>query len=298
MIRSKLRVLQTKPALRWLVLAAVLFFLLQAIQKHGQEVTKLRLDAAGVACLAIALGVTLFAHIFAGYVWSWILRLLSYPVSGAWGAQTYLKTNIAKYLPGNVWHFYGRVAAAKQMGIPIATATLSILLEPLLMAGAACILATVGFRSAAWLHWAIAIAIVIGVHPIFLNPVLTQVSKLKKSTAPFQLERYPLFPLLGELGFLGLRAIGFVLTFLALRPIHAGDLPVLISGFAWAWLLGFVTPGLPGGVGVFEAIAVASLSQAFPSAQVLGAVALYRLVNTLAEGLGAGLAAIDDRRQG
>ncbi len=292
----------SKSALRWLILTAVVFFLVQSLQKYWQEVTKLRIDAAGVACLMIALGVTLFAHIFAGYVWSWILRFLSYRVSGTWGAQTYLKTNIAKYLPGNVWHFYGRITAAKQIGIAIAPATLSILLESLLMAGAACLFAMLaarfafaGFRSTAWLQVAMAIVILIAIHPIFLNLILKQVGKLKQS-APIQLNRYPLLPLFGELGFLGLRSIGFVLTFLALRPISGADLPLLIGGFAWAWLLGFIIPGLPGGVGVFEAIAVAVFSQAFPSGQVLAAVALYRLINTIAEGMGAGLAAIDDRR--
>ncbi|HTL89782.1 MAG TPA: UPF0104 family protein [Leptolyngbya sp.] len=297
MPRPKFRAFQTrsfKSLIRWLILAAVLFFLFQALQKHWQEVTKLRLDAAGIACLTIAIGVTLFAHIFAGYVWAWILRLLSHPVSGAWSAQTYLTTNIAKYLPGNVWHFYGRVTAAKKMGIPIETATLSLVLEALLMAGAACILASSSVRSG--LQMAIALFILGGVHPFWLNPVLKQVGKLKQSTASVRLARYPWMPLLGEFGFLGLRSIGFVLTFLALRPIDAADLPLLISGFAWAWLLGFVIPGLPGGVGVFEAIAVAILSSAFPSGQVLGAVALYRLVNTLAEGIGAGLAAIDLKR--
>ncbi|MBW4442503.1 MAG: flippase-like domain-containing protein [Plectolyngbya sp. WJT66-NPBG17] len=280
----------SKSALRWLILTTVVFFLFQSLQKHWQEVTKLRIDAAGVACLAIAIGVTLFAHIFAGFVWSWILRFLSYRVSGSWGAQTYLKTNIAKYLPGNVWHFYGRIRAAKQIGIPIAPATLSILLESLLMAGAACLFAIAGFHT--WLQGAIAIGILIAIHPIFLNLLLKQVGKLKQST-PIRLERYPLLPLLGEIGFLGLRSIGFVLTFLTLRPISGAELPLLISGFAWAWLLGFLIPGLPGGVGVFEAISVALLGQAFPSGQVLGAVVLYRFVNTLAEGIGAGLAAID-----
>jgi len=276
-----------KSLLRWLILAAVVFFLFQSLQKHWQEVIQLRMTPAGVACLAIALGVTLFAHIFAGVVWSWILRFLSYPVSGVWGAETYLKTNVAKYLPGNVWHFYGRINAAKQKGIAIAPATLSLLLESLMMAAAACFLAVIGFRS--WVQFGIVIAILIGIHPVFLNLVL---KRLQKSN-PIQIERYPFLPLLGELGFLGLRAIGFVLTFLALRPLTGSDLPLLVSGFAWSWLLGFVIPGLPGGVGVFEAIAIAVLSQGFPSGQVLGAVALYRFMNTLAEGMGAGLATLD-----
>ncbi len=286
---------QLKPFLRGLILAAVLFFLLKTLANHWREVAQIRIDAAGIACLTIALGITLFAHIFAGYVWAWILKLLSYRVSGAWGAKTYLTTNLAKYLPGNIWHFYGRISAATKLRIPVEAATLSILLEPLLMVIAGCLFVLIGSGSIAWLQIGIAIAILIAIHPIFLNPILRQVSKLKPSTSILRLEKYPLLPLLGELGFLGLRSIGFVFAVLALRTVNWGDLPLLVTAFSWAWLLGLITPGLPGGIGVFEAVAIAFLSRSFPSGEILAIVALYRLVNTLAETLGAGLAWIDDR---
>jgi glycosyltransferase 2 family protein len=284
-----------KLFLRWLILGAVLFFLLKTLGNHWAEVAKIRIDPVGIACLTISIGITLFAHIFAGYVWAWILKLLSHPVPGAWGAKTYLTTNLAKYLPGNVWHFYGRISAATKLGIPVESATLSILLEPLLMVSAGCCFVLVGAGSIALAQIGIAIAILIAIHPKCLNPVLRQVSKLKKSNSTLQLEKYPLLPLLGEMGFLGLRAIGFIFTVLALLPVTWENVPLLVSAYAWAWLLGLVTPGLPGGVGVFEAVAVALLSQSFPSGQILVIVALYRLVNTLAETLGAGLAIIDDR---
>ncbi|MCU0549150.1 MAG: UPF0104 family protein [Leptolyngbya sp. Prado105] len=285
-----------KPFLRWLILGAVLFFLLRTLSTHWGEVAKIRIDARGIACLTIAVGITLFAHIFAGYVWAWILRLLSHPVSGAWGAKTYLTTNLAKYLPGNVWHFYGRIAAATKLGIPVESATLSIFLEPLLMISAGCCFVLIGTGSIAWLQIGITIAILIGIHPRFLNPVLRQVSKLKQSNSMLQLEKYPLVPLLGEMGFLSLRAIGFIVTVLALRPVTWEQIPLLVGSFSWAWLVGLITPGLPGGIGVFEATIVAFLSPSFPSGQILAIIALYRLVNTLAEVLGAGLAVIDDRR--
>ena len=54
-----------------------------------------------------------------GWVWGWILRELDQPVSVPWSIATYLKTNIAKYLPGNIWQFYGRVVAAKMPDFPL-----------------------------------------------------------------------------------------------------------------------------------------------------------------------------------
>src|SRR4028119_738424 len=137
-------VARSKPYLRWLIFGATLFFLLQVLRQHGQEVAAIRLDRPAGGILAIALTVTIVAHIWAGWVWSWMLHALGQPASALWGVKTYLKTNIGKYLPGNVWHFYGRIAAAKTAGIPIAAATLSVLMEPLLMATAALVIALMG----------------------------------------------------------------------------------------------------------------------------------------------------------
>ncbi len=291
-----------KTLLRWLILATVLIFLLKTLLDHWREVASLRLSAASVASLAIAIGMTLLAHIFAGVVWAWILKDLNHRVPAVWSIRTYLKTNIAKYLPGNVWHFYGRVAAAKKLGIPVGAATLSVLLEPLLMVAAACILAVVGAPQytifglpIALLQGLVCVTIVGVVHPHVLNLLLKPLGKLKQ-TSPPQIRRYPLRALFGELGFLAIRSLGFVFTVLAVRPIEFSDLPMIVSAFALAWLIGFILPGLPGGVGVFEAIMIALLSQQFTGAQILAIVALYRLMNTIAEGAGAALAVLDEKR--
>jgi glycosyltransferase 2 family protein len=68
-----------------------------------------------------------------------------------------------------------------------------------------------------------------------------------------------------------------------------------VSLFSLAWLAGLVIPGAPGGLGVFEAIAVTLLQDALSAGIILSAVALYRLVGTSAEALGAGLAVLGQR---
>jgi uncharacterized membrane protein YbhN (UPF0104 family) len=78
----------------------------------------------------------------------------------------------------------------------------------------------------------------------------------------------------------------------AVTPLAASAWPSTISAFSLAWLAGLVVPGAPGGVGVFEAIALGLLQGSFTPAMVLSAVVLYRLVNTLAETLGAALATL------
>jgi hypothetical protein len=53
-------------------------------------------------------------------------------------------TRIAKYLPGNVWQYYGRIWAITSAGGSLGAASLSVLIEPLLMAAAALIIALTG----------------------------------------------------------------------------------------------------------------------------------------------------------
>lgn len=299
------------PYLRWAIVGGTLFFLAKALKDNAASVAAIRIGAAGWAILAIAIGVTLLAHIWSGWVWSWILRELHQPIGAGWSVQIYLKTNIAKYLPGNVWHYYGRIKATTDVGICRSAATLSVLLEPLLMAAAALLIAL--FSSLLvetdlpnvyrWLEF-LGLAIVsIAIHPKFLNPLIQLATQMKAKAKGFatvdvgalQMKRYPLLPLLGEMGFLSLRGLGFLCTWLALKPVPPSQVFLLLGAFCVAWLLGLVVPGAPGGVGVFETSAIALLDDSFSPGLILSVVALYRLVSILAEAIGAGLIWLDSR---
>ncbi|GAX34542.1 lysylphosphatidylglycerol synthase domain-containing protein [Nodularia sp. NIES-3585] len=301
-----------KQFLRWLILGGTLFFLGKALKDNWSEVVAIQIDAVGWAILSIATGLTLLAHIWGGWIWTWILNELNQSVPCSEFIQVYLKTNMAKYLPGNVWHYYGRIVAAKNANIPAGAATLSVLLEPLLMVAAALIIIVVfGSQFAAAYSTLslqilkfLSLAVVLcAVHPRFLNPAIGFVYKLKvkgsavntQPSIPFKVKRYPLLPLLGELGFLGLRGTGFILTVFALTPLHLSQLPLLLGAFSFAWLLGLVVPGAPGGLGVFEVTAIALLQHSFPSAVIISAIASYRLISIIAEAAGATLASLDER---
>ncbi len=303
------------PYVRWAILGGVLFFLGQAIKSRWQEVLAIRISGAGLACLAIALGITLLAHICAGWIWIWILKSLQQPVPSVALIQAYLKATIAKYLPGNVWHYYGRIDVARKAGVPLELAALSTLLEPLLMAAAALVVTLLGSLQLQQppliqgLQVLGLIASLTVIHPWVLNPVLHIVGRLKLkaltlkdqqapslSSQSFRVDAYPLLPLLGNLLFLLLRGLGFLLILLALGPVPLHQIPFVFSAFSLAWLMGTVAPGFPGGIGVFEPIAIALLGRIFPFGVTFSAVALYRLISTLAEAAGAGLVWLDEQR--
>jgi len=47
-----------------------LFFLVKVLKDHWQEVAAIRIDAVGWATFSDALGVTLLAHTWSGWVWT------------------------------------------------------------------------------------------------------------------------------------------------------------------------------------------------------------------------------------
>ena len=146
-------------------------------------------------------------------------------------------------------------------------------------------------------------AVLLAIHPRFLNLAIRFANRLKLKSAnsnatslgAFHVKRYPWRPLLGELGFIALRSAGFVLTFLTLNSIATNQIPLLVTAFSLAWLLGLVVPIAPGGLGVFEVTAISLLEHSFSPAAVISAIALYRVVSILAEAGGDGLACLDEK---
>ncbi|MDQ2096241.1 MAG: lysylphosphatidylglycerol synthase domain-containing protein [Tychonema bourrellyi B0820] len=321
-----------KPYLRYCILGGTFLFIAQAFLTHWREIANIRITAESFPLLAIALGITLFSMIFAGWVWMLILREFRQRVNAAWAIQVFLKTNIAKYLPGNIWHFWGRISDAKKAGILPKVATLSVLLEPLLMASAGVLIGLISFDKIHWfLRFVGCAAILTAIHPQTLNPIVLFVEKLKlkkqdgeiskaegdrlilrlestsslakitssvksKRKINLPIKRYPLLPLIGQMCFIGLRGSGFVLTVMALNPVNFNDIPNLFGAFCLAFVVGLVVPGAPGGMGVFEATAIALLDDRYSTGIILGAVALYRIISILADVSGAALAKIDRKR--
>lgn len=297
-----------KPLLRWAIVGGMLIFLIKAFKNHWQEVAAIRIEAVGWFYLASGLVVTLLAFTCAGWVWSLTLRELNQPLNNSWVIKVYLKTHIAKYLPGYLWHYYGRIWNAKNAGVRSEIATLSVVMEPFLMIAAALLMTLVSSHLSVnislaqnWLQLPCLVTILTIVHPKVLNPLIGFTGKLKKKDScgeinrTARIERYPLKLLLGELVFISLRCSGFLLTFIAINPVSLNQLPMLVSTFSLAWLLSVVLPGAPGGVGVFEATAIALLNKSFPVGVLLSIVALFRFISILAEATGAGLAVLDER---
>ncbi len=303
------------------ITVVILIFLGRNIYDHWRSLGAISLGKQSWLLLTIATLVTLLAHSWAGYIWWQTLKFLHQGLPLQQILPVYLKTNIAKYLPGSIWHYYGRVWAVTKSGGSRNAAMASVLLEPLLMAAAALTIALLGIPETFWGLTLLGLGIVlIALHPLVLNYFLGLLQKIKSkvksklqpdvkfpqkdcektnspkpqdisktpSTPPQLITKYPVFLFLTEIGFLQLRFCGFCLVFAAIAPLPILDLQFLFSAFSLSWLAGLVIP-VPAGLGVFESIMLVLLQPQIAPAVILSVVGLFRLVSILAELLGAGL---------
>jgi len=285
--------------LRWLILGATLVFLVKTFSEHWQDVVAINFHASLIRFSVLALVVTLIAHIWSGIVWAGILKFLQQPTPLTWVLPIYLQTNLAKYLPGNVWHFYGRIRALQATGTSLEAASLTTLLEPLLMVTAAMLIALGTVQTGhlilqdynhpfyQWLPLLLTGSILIMIHPLLLNSIVNGLARFKKPSSletQLKIKHYPWGPLLGEMGFIVLRASGFMVTLAGFTPLNVSHFPLLLGVFSICWGLGLVIPA-PGGMGVFESSAIALLNPTFSPAILLSSLALFRLLSLSAEAL-------------
>jgi len=271
----------------------ILIFLGKNIYEHWQGLGAIALSHQSWLLLGVATLITLLAHCWAGWVWWQTLGFLHQDLPLQHLLPVYLKTNIAKYIPGNIWHYLWRVWAVTRCGGTKTAVTISVLLEPLLMAAAALTIVLLGMPESFWSLALIGLGIILVIlHPVVLNYLL---KKLSNSSTPQLITRYPGFLFLAEIGFLQLRFWGFCLVFAAIAPLPILDLQLLFSAFSLGWLAGLVMP-VPAGLGVFESTILVLLQPQFSPSVILSIVGLFRLVSILAELLGAGLGFGIDRQ--
>ena len=201
--------------------------------------------------------------------WRAVLRFLGVDAGLGWTVRTYATSQLAKYIPGNIFHFAGRQALGVAAGIgnvPLAKST-AVELAVLAIGGALFLPlllqhAVPGSGPATAM---VAFAALIAV-------VFLATWRLAGGTAARSVAFY--------LAFLVLSGLIFVLT-LSLaegRAIDASAVPLTIGAYVVAWLAGLLTPGAPAGLGIREAVLLALLAGIASGPVVLTAVLVGRVI--------------------
>ena len=218
-----------------------------------------------------------FASILIG-IYAWHIMLLNYakkPFPYTTSYYYFAKTEISKYLPGNIFHFIGRQVLASKLGITqVEMAKISVLFSFFLLT------ATL-FSSTIFTFFSQGIPshilILMGLASISIVLVIA-----------FTYRSFPVHKKISMNISLALSValqgimLGIIVFFLSEQALGTELFFLCVSIYIISWLIGFVTPGASGGLGVREGtfIAITSYLHIDISADIIiFSVLLVRLIN-------------------
>lgn len=210
-------------------------------------------------------------------------------------------TQFAKYIPGNVAQYIGRVGMSLGRGIPARPLAVTIILETFLVLAAAVVmgvgtgaLSEVGLQ-AVRRHGmqlaliAVLVALAIAGLFVFRRIAPALLKRFAPRYAP-ALDGTLLPPQTCLARAFGLyccmylcMGVGLILLARFLLPDAPHDYWLLIAVFALAWVVGFVTPGAPGGLGVREGLMLLMLAPVYTAASASVLVIALRIATTLGD---------------
>jgi uncharacterized membrane protein YbhN (UPF0104 family) len=74
-----------------------------------------------------------------------------------------------------------------------------------------------------------------------------------------------------------------LLFYVVATPVGINTMLQIIAAYSAAWMIGYITPGAPGGIGVREALLVVSFGQVADEPQALLIVLLFRLITAIGD---------------
>lgn len=268
------------------------------------EQLRQHLDArTGVALVLAALTYAAAMPVMA-LVWKRLLAAMRVPSEFPRLCGILMTTQIGKYLPGNVGHVIGRSALAIKCGLPASAVATTWVYEVLLLlatgVGVGVFSATLSQPGMAQLRahgttlgW-IAVLCVLGLAaiPLASRAVPRLVARIAPETASSRVAPMQLRPADLALA-IALYACAYLATGLSAAIVSLGlwpdvvpDLALLTAAFSIAWVVGFVTPGAPAGIGIREALLVAMLGPSLGTADATLLVLALRVATTLSDVFG------------
>jgi len=289
-----------------LSLAAGTYFVLYAHEAlAGKDLSALldrRAMLAG-ACLTLLYASSILTTAIA---WTRLLRAMHQPVRFGRLLPILATTQFGKYLPGNVAQHIGRIALARSAGVQLPAAVFSVAYELLLALVAS---AHIGALTLLWSPpaalrtWRITeyrlpllvIVTLFAVAALWLAPRFAVLLGRLRTGQRSGLETMPVRLQLDPgtvVACYALYASSFVMIgaglWLVAHALAAPTAPVpgvlfFVGAFASSWILGFVTPGAPAGLGIREAMLSAWLSGVLAPADVVLLVVMLRIATTLGD---------------
>ncbi|GHU52259.1 hypothetical protein AGMMS49975_07680 [Clostridia bacterium] len=217
----------------------------------------------------------------------------------------YAKSNLGKYLPGNVMHYANRQIFGTAIGLKQSEIALSSVSEIIYIIVATVVVsAAFGGRAAIdiarkifpdpnllVMFWAAALAGVVFILLPWLifrkNKVFTDLTALIKNVGFLKASLKSTLICCVTVFILGL-------SLFAVFSLNAGagEFQIVVASSSVSWIIGFLTPGVPGGIGIRETVLTLMLSGVYSAAVILLAAVTQRVIMIFGELLAFGIAAV------
>lgn len=278
------------------LMAVSAVFLVRRVISLDVDMTAILTAKNAVAMGAFALvGVT--AVIDNAFCWRLCLRLFTdrrIPVGEAF--SVYARANVMKYLPGNVGHYAGRQIFGVRMGLRQLDLAAASAMEVAYSALSMGLFATAfsAREVLAVIRGRVPWGAFLGIGIVALATVCFAAFLLRKSERMRALQRlvasgrfWGTFALCTVLNALGVFVIvcGYAALLGLHVPLEFRLLPRIIAANYVALFTGFIVPGVPGGIGVREAVLTALLSPYIPEKSVLIAAFSSRIAMIMMDAL-------------
>ena len=259
---------RTLNLLGGIIAFASLYFVCQRLYQYRHDIDLELLTTSHTVSLFALGGVIAAANVCLALAWHTLLRHQLIDVSLRWSVLTYGVSQLAKYVPGNIAHLAGRQVLAVAAGLPGWQLAKVMAFELGVQAIAASVFAV------------LIIPVVWPALPVWAALLAWVVALVTMGWGAGRFSRALTHALIWNWLFLLSSAAVFVIVLLFFLPGSLSFTLVLAAGgsFIVAWLIGFVTPGAPAGVGVREVVLLALLGSYLPEQNLLLAVVLVRLV--------------------
>ncbi len=267
-----------------------LVFIIQRLQQYDLN-SILSLDTTGTI-LVIASSLIYGIVIFLGCIpWKYLIEIISglkIPFIKLTRVNT--KSNLYKYVPGNVFQYVGKSQIALEENISIKQVSISIVLDLANNVLAGCIisipyflayvdLAVVGILILVGLLILMGIYFLLRHKDWFKNYIdLLKEPRILKCLAITIIYRVVNYLVTGYI---------YVVLFLAQGvTIQTQEIPYILGAFTFAWLVGFLTPGAPAGIGIRESMLLLLLGNSYPETYILSSMIIFRICGIIGDILG------------
>ena len=273
-----------------LVALIALGFVGQQLYNNWHKVGDYQFNLESICTLLLGAMLYSCACLLLSSAWYQILSALSsQPLSIKTLRSIYARSQIAKYIPGNVLQIAGRHLMIRRLGVAHKPLALASFIEIIGLLSASCSVTLIGstlfglgenYIQRQQLYYGLAaVAIVLLLLPIFRAISLKFIPASRNILSNPRLLRAFVRAYLEYLFFFmiaGAILVGLVYQLHGVLSIY--NIAAIMASFSVSWFAGFITPRAPSGIGIRETILVVSLDKILLGGQGVLIAILFRIM--------------------